>query len=160
LWKDAKHPGGIWADLIGQDLASLKNAAVAELGARLTSTEDNVGTMGPAQRALMALTGVAHATNPPLMLSENSLTRTGRGGRGAVSKADPIALLMAMVRDLDGIERCAAIIEASVRAQPIIPIDPITKEEMTEEWLRRKYITESKGKGPGDVGPTKLTPEQ
>jgi hypothetical protein len=143
LWKDDLHAGEHWwVDLIADDPHELHDQAVEELGQRFESKDKNAGSLGPHQRAIVALAGVAHVTNPVLIDDNNSMTRTGRGGRGDVSRTDPIVALNKMAASVDGLARCLAIINAAILAAPVAPVDPITGDEMTETWLRREYLGE------------------
>lgn len=158
LWKDHEHPEGFWAEHLTQDPQGIHDAAVAELGHPYAPKDKNVGDLGPHQRTLMALTAVAHITNPALVEADHSLTRTGRGGRGQVSKSDAIAVVQRMVRDTDGLARCLAVVQAAVAAEPFVPLDPITGEAMTEEWLRSVYLAED-ADDPESSGPDPLDAE-
>lgn len=151
LWKDNAHPGDYWwVDLIDEDVKSLHKSAVKELGQKFDPADKNVGALGPYQRAMVALAGVAHITNPALLAENDSMTRTGRGGRGGVLKSDPIVILNRMAQSSDGLARCKAIIEAAIKAKPTIPVDPITGEDLTETWLRVTYLdTDGDGSAEG-----------
>jgi hypothetical protein len=143
LYKTDAHDGS-WTDLISTDPATVHAAAVAELGETHNHTDRLVGDLGPHQRVMMALTAVAHMTNPALISRDDQMTRTGRGGRGLSgpnAKSDPPTLLQAMVKNVDGLRRCLAIIEAAIEATPTVPLDPASQDtELTEEFLRREYL--------------------
>lgn len=160
LWKDASHPGGLWwFDLISDDPADLHDAAVQEIGQKFDITDKNVSALGPHQRTLVALAGVAHVTNPELVRQHHSMTRTGRGGRDNVMKSDPIVVLIRMAESVDGLARCLEIIKAAVKATPTVPVDPITGDEMTETWLRRTYLDTDDADDAEDTGEDPLDPE-
>ncbi len=149
LYAEDRHGSSPWYDLIHDDLGELHKGAIAEMENPVATLDVKVGEFGPHQRALMALAGVAHITNPVLLEDDASFTRTGRGGRDGVGKADPINILHKMVRSAEGLERCVEIVEAAAAADPRVPVDAGTGEKMTETWLRRKYLA-----GPDDGGGT------
>jgi hypothetical protein len=143
LWKDDCHTGEHWwVELIAHDPHDLHDQAVDELGQRFEPKDKNAANLGPHQRAIVALAGVAHVTNPVLIRESHSMTRTGRGGLGNVSRTDPILALNKMAASVEGLARCLAIINAAIGATPVAPVDPITGEEMTETWLRQQYLGE------------------
>lgn len=158
LWRDHDHNEGSWASCLSLSSADLYDNAVIELGEDHDLGDPHLGALGPNQRAMMAMTGIAHATNPA-MLGVHALTRTGRGGRNKVSKADPISLLQRMVVDEEGLERCLEIIEAATCPEPRVPVDPVTDAEMTEEWLRAEYLSQTDDEFEPEDDPDDLDPE-
>ncbi len=161
LWKDASHPGDYWwFDLIDEDPLELHDQAVVEIGEKFALLDKNAGALGPRQRAMVALAGIAHITNPALVHQNHSMTRTGRGGRDGVSKSDPIVVLMRMAQTVDGLARCLAMIEAAIQTTPAVPVDPITDAEMTETWLRKTYLDgDDEEDDAEDTGDDPLDPE-
>jgi hypothetical protein len=153
LWKDQTHPGDYWwFYLIEEDPDDLYNAALDELGQTFELIDKNAGALGPYQRAMVALTGIAHITNRELIRRHDSMTRTGRGGRHGVVKSDPIAMLLRMVQKVDGLAQCLAIIKAAIKATPVVPTDPVTGAEMTETWLRKAYLDTDDAEAGEDTG--------
>ena len=160
LWKDTSHPGDDrWFDLIGESPDVMHDHALEEIGQKFDLLDKHAGALGPYQRAMMALAGIAHITNPALISTGHSMTRTGRGGRDNVMKSDPIVVLMRMVQTVDGLARCLAIITAATKATPIVPVDPITDEDMTETWLRRTYLDTDDADDVEEAGEDPLDPE-
>jgi len=160
LWKAGSHPGEYrWFDLIDEDPADLHDNAVEEIGQRFDLLDKHAGALGPHQRAMVALAGVAHITNRELLRENDSMTRTGRGGRDNVLKSDPIVVLMRMAQTVDGLAQCLAIIKAATRGTPVVPVDPITGADMTETWLRKAYLDTDEADDAEDAGEDPLEPE-
>lgn len=152
FWRGSELPGGLWTDLLGTPLDELAARAATEL-----ATMDRAGDdpFGPAQRALAALGAVALATNPELLVTGDALSRTGRGGggqRARVSAADPPRLLDAMLRSQRGLEQLHDAIYALIAVlEPIIPADRQTGDQLTDIWLRRRWL--GTGDTPDDEDP-------
>lgn len=138
FWK-VEDQSGSWPDLLGMNVADLATQAKAE---RAADPDPEAG--GPAQRAIAALGGVALMINPGLIEAGEALTRTGLGGGGkttSVRASDPSVLLKAMAHNDEGIDELRdAIAALSASAVPTIPIDRTDKQQLTDFYLRRRWL--------------------
>ncbi|MGV9785516.1 hypothetical protein [Streptomyces sp. NPDC003435] len=161
--RDVRQQNGNWTRLLDLDTARIADGARKELLNAISA--GNPRELGEHQRALAVMALVAHAANPALRnyrlvfgTDENgeprtrrlpsSLTISGRGGRGGVTKVEADVICFHAVRSPQGIDQLEAIIDAATVATPIVPRDPETDEEMLEEWLRVRWHTapDSNGK--------------
>lgn len=149
-----KDHTGNWTDAIDRDLASIAESARQELHAVTVKVRE----LGPNQRALAILALVAHAANPALrnyrkvisgscyedgtprtIRYPSSMTVSGRGGRGGVTKIEADVIFFHAARSPEGIDELEEIIAATTITNPIVPLSPATGEEMLEEWLRWRW---------------------
>ncbi|MFF1496856.1 hypothetical protein [Streptomyces sp. NPDC058304] len=144
---------GNWTELIDRDLEEIAEGARRELE---TAAHAQRTPLGRHQRALAILALVAHAANPALrdyrlpdgthadgtprlIRYPSSMTLTGRGGRGGVMKVEADVVVMNAARSPEGIDQLEAIVRAAIVEEPVVPVDPVTGQDMLEEWLRRAW---------------------
>ncbi|MCX4626782.1 hypothetical protein [Streptomyces sp. NBC_01443] len=157
-----EHHDGNWTELIDRDVEEIAEGARRELAAAVQAQRNRLGCH---QRALAVLALVAHAANPALrnyfrkdggtrsdgaprlVPHPSSMTLTGRGGRGGVTKVEADVVVMNAARSAEGIDQLEAIVRAAIVKDPVVPLDPATGAEMLEEWLRRAWA-----KSPGIGG--------
>lgn len=153
--RDIGQHDGNWTELIQRDVEEIAKGARQELEAAANIQRTR---LGPHQRALAVLALVAHAANPALRTYRrpsgsnadgsprtirypSSMTLTGRGGRGGVMKVEADVVVMNAARSPEGIDQLESIVAAATVETPVVPADPATGEDMTEEWLRRRWAT-------------------
>ena len=147
FWKTSEHPGAVtWPSLLGTPLDELADQARSERAANASA--DDPEQSGPAQRAIAALGGVALMTNPGLITNREALSRTGLGAGGQVtqvSATDPSILLRTMAQFDAGIDELQDAVAALVTtAQPAIPIDREDKVELTDFYLRKRWLGDNR----------------
>jgi hypothetical protein len=174
--RDIGQHDGNWTRLIDLDVEEIAEGARRELAVAERAQRNR---LGPHQRALAVLALVAHAANPALrdyrrqegttadgsprlVRHPSSMTLTGRGGRGGVMKVEADVVVMNAARRPEGIDQLEAIVAAAVVAEPVLPVDPASGEEMLEEWLRHRWASGSRtdvraGAGPRADGPTAVS---
>ncbi|MGW9497453.1 hypothetical protein ACWG5P_24225 [Streptomyces prasinus] len=152
--RDIKQQSGNWTRIIDLDTNRIADGARNELLDSISA--GNTRDLGEHQRALAILAMIAHAANPALRnyreifgMDENgeprtrrlpsSLTISGRGGRGGVAAVEADVICFNAVRSPQGIDQLEAIIDAATTAEPVVPRDPETGEELLEERLRHRW---------------------
>lgn len=133
-----------WASLASLPLGELASRAQAERIANAASPD----VVGPAQRAIAAMGGIALMINPGLLRAGKSLSRTGRGAGGQVQKvkaSDPNVLLAKMVQNERGINQLEDAVAALIAgAETSTPQDRETGDHLEDLWLRELWL----GSGP------------
>ncbi|WP_353808182.1 hypothetical protein [Agromyces sp. SYSU T00194] len=143
FWKTSEHQNEvIWPSLLSLSLAELTARAQAERSSR--SADDDPDNAGPAQRAIAALGGLALMANPGLIAQRTALSRTGLGAGGKsndISASDPSILLRTMAQHEVGItELSDAIAALTASAMPTIPLDRDDDQELTDVYLRQRWL--------------------
>jgi hypothetical protein len=143
FWKTSDHQNEeIWPTLLTLPLSELTAQAQEERGER--SSDDDPDNAGPAQRAIAVLGGLALMANPGLIEQRAALSRTGLGAGGKsndISASDPSVLLRTMAQHEAGItELSDAIAALTTSATPTIPIDREDDKELTDVYLRQRWL--------------------